>query len=72
MAGRESARHSGRRRRYMSPVRSQAAEAIGVVNAGMFVAALPSRGRDEARLGRIQCSFSATTFLLFYSLSRYR
>jgi hypothetical protein len=56
MAGRETAHYSGRRRHYMSPVYSQGAEAIGVVTAGRFVAALPFRGRVEVRLGRVQCS----------------
>lgn len=66
MAGRETAHHSGRRRDYMSPVYSQAAGAIGVVTAGRFVAALPFRGRVEARLGRVRCS-SLTRSLTVYA-----
>jgi len=72
MAGREMARHSGRRRHYMSPVYSQATGAIGVVTAGQFVAALPFRGRVEARLGRVQCSSltrSPTVFPSMFSVA---
>lgn len=52
MVERWKARHSGRRRHYMSHVWPHAAEAIGVVTAGRFAAALPLpiQGRDEASL----------------------
>jgi hypothetical protein len=68
MAGRETAHYSGRRRHYMSPVYSQGAEAIGVVTAGRFVAALPFRGRVEARLGRVQCSSLTRSFTVYSSM----